>query len=75
MIPAGIEVRSGTNLTVGALLAGLPRKENSKLHNIHMITSSNTVSALDMAMPMVDELLKLDSGVFFSMMPCCNKRW
>ena len=45
------------------LLAGLPRKEKSKLHNIHMITCSNKVSVLDMAMPMVDELLKLESGV------------
>ena len=45
------------------LLAGLPRNENSKLHNIHLITCSNKVSVLHMAMPMVDELLKLESGV------------
>ena len=45
------------------LLAGLPREENSKLHNIHLITCSNKVSVLDMAVPLVEELIKLENGV------------
>ena len=44
------------------LLAGLPHEQNAKLHNIHLITCSNKVSVLDMAAPMVDELVKLESG-------------
>lgn len=43
-------------------LAGLPTKENAKLHNIHMITCSNKCSALDMTQPLVDDLLKLETS-------------
>ena len=31
------------------MLAGLPRRENSKLENLHVITTSNVVPTLDMA--------------------------
>ena len=31
------------------MLAGLPRSENSKLENLHVITTSNAVSALELA--------------------------
>ena len=31
------------------MLAGLPRAENAKLENIHFVSSSNLVSALEMA--------------------------
>ena len=39
------------------LLAGLPRKQNSKLRNIHCL---DRVSTLDMAEHIVEELLDLD---------------
>ncbi|KAL5499990.1 hypothetical protein EMCRGX_G011474 [Ephydatia muelleri] len=42
-------------------LAGLPNEENSKLQNIHYICSSNKVSAIKMAAPMVEELLHLQN--------------
>ena len=45
------------------MLAGLPRKENAKLHNIHFITCSNRVDVLHMADPVVHDLLKLEEGV------------
>ncbi|KAL5463737.1 hypothetical protein EMCRGX_G032664 [Ephydatia muelleri] len=42
-------------------LGGLPNEENSKLQNIHYICSSNKVSAIEMAAPMVEELLHLQN--------------
>lgn len=42
-------------------LAGLPSKENGRLHNIHMITCSNKCEVLDMSQPLVDDLLMLES--------------
>ena len=42
-------------------LAGLPTKENSKLHNIHMIVCSNKCGVLEMSKPMVDDFLNLES--------------
>ncbi len=46
------------NLIVGTLsiIAGLPKRENTKLHNIHFVLSSNTVSVLQQAAPMAEEL-------------------
>ena len=44
-------------------LAGLPHQENAKLHNIHFITCSNQVPVLQMAEPIVEDLIKLESGV------------
>lgn len=45
------------------LLAGLPKEENTKLVNIHLITASNRVSTLELAEPMVEDLVKLERGV------------
>lgn len=42
------------------LLAGLPREENTKMENIHIIGASNQVEALEMADPIVDDLLQLE---------------
>ena len=38
------------------LLAGLPKKENAKLENIHFICTSNKVSVLELAVAPVQEL-------------------
>lgn len=43
------------------LLAGLPRVENSRHENIHFICCSNQASAIEMADPIVDDLLKLET--------------
>ena len=43
------------------LLAGLPWKENTKIENIHVLTCSNRVSAIEMAHPIVDDLLALEN--------------
>ena len=42
------------------MLAGLPREENAKLHNIHFIAASNKVKALKMTDPIVGDLIKLE---------------
>ena len=42
------------------LLAGLPWKENSKFENIHFLTCSNKISALEMSRPIVSDLIKLE---------------
>jgi len=42
------------------LLAGLPRCMNSQLENIHFICASNQISCLQMAEPVVDDLLALE---------------
>lgn len=44
------------------LLAGLPRHLNSKVENIHFLCSSDCMSALDMASPIADELILLESS-------------
>ena len=44
-------------------LAGLPKESNTDLHNIHFITCSNNLSAIDMAQPIVEDLQKLEGGV------------
>ena len=45
------------------LLAGLPKEENTKLSNIHLLTASNKVRALELVEPIVNDLLKLEKGV------------
>ena len=45
------------------LLAGLPKCENARLHNIHFLTCSNRVPVLDMASPIVKDLIELEKGV------------
>ena len=42
------------------LLAGLPRADNAHLDNIHFLTCSNRVSALEMSRPIADDLNSLD---------------
>lgn len=41
-------------------LAGLPSRENARLHNIHMISCSNKCEVLEMSQPIVDDLLDLE---------------
>ena len=41
-------------------MAGLPSKENSRLHNIHMVCYSNKCEVMDMARLVVDDLLDLE---------------
>ena len=43
------------------LFAGLPRAVNSRHESIHFICCSNQASAIEMADPIVDELLKLET--------------
>ena len=45
------------------LFAGLPRKTNHQLRNIHLLCASNTVSAVQMMGPIVSELCALEQGV------------
>ena len=45
------------------MLAGLPRAENSKAENIHLIAASNQVTAMDMAEAIVTDLKLLEEGV------------
>eukprot|EP00731_Ephydatia_muelleri_P004904 Em0002g1080a len=45
------------------LFAGLPRKMNHQLGNIHLLCASNTVSAVQMMGPIVSELCALEQGV------------
>lgn len=45
------------------LLAGLPKIDNAKLENIHLIAASNKLSAIEMSDPIVQDLLKLEEGV------------
>jgi hypothetical protein len=42
------------------LLAGIPRKQNSQLSKIHFLSCSDSVSVLDMAEPIAEELLDLE---------------
>ena len=43
------------------MLAGLPRAHNSQLENIHFICCSNEASAIEMADPIVKDLLRLET--------------
>ena len=40
-------------------LAGLPKKENANLQNIHFICSSNKAPVMEMAKPLVKQFLAL----------------
>ena len=42
------------------MLAGLPRHENAKFSNIHFISCSNQAPCLDLAPPIVGDLLLLE---------------
>ena len=43
------------------MLAGLPKHENAKLENIHLLCSSDHATVLEMAEPIVEELISLES--------------
>ena len=45
------------------LLAGLPKHENAKLHNVHFLACSNRVPVLDMVSSIVDDLINLEKGI------------
>ena len=47
-------------------LAGLSKMENSKLHNIHFVSTSNKVSVLDQAVPIAEELKVLEESGFIA---------
>ena len=42
---------------------GLPSKEARKFQNIHFVSCSNVVSAMDMTEPLVNDLLLLEEGI------------
>ena len=42
---------------------GLPQHEKNKLENIHFLTCSNMVNALELVEPIVDSLQKLAHGI------------
>ena len=44
-------------------LAGLPQHLANKPQNIHFISCSNSVSALEMVPPLVEDLLRLEKGI------------
>ena len=45
------------------MLARLPRHQNSKICNIHFCSCSDTVSAIDMAEAIVQELKNLENVI------------
>eukprot|EP00731_Ephydatia_muelleri_P022208 Em0014g799a len=45
------------------LLAGLRQKDNAQFCNIHFICTSNQVPVMEMAHPLVDQLLELERGI------------
>ena len=45
------------------MLAGLPRFENNKAENIHLIAASNQVTAMEMAGAIVKDLKLLEKGI------------
>ena len=45
-------------------LAGLPLHMVDKPHHMHLISCSNNVSALDLSAPIVEDLLKLEDGMY-----------
>ena len=51
-------------------LAGLPKKENANLQNIHFICSSNKAPVMEMAKPLVKQFLALRMALFFLMLYC-----
>ena len=44
-------------------LAGLPKSQARKFSNIHFIACSNQLSAMEISLPIVQDLLKLEEGV------------
>lgn len=54
-------------------IAGLPMKENAKLSNIHLICCSNKCSVLDMAKPVCEDLLKLETNGIIAYDAACQE--
>ena len=50
------------------MFAGLPRKENAKLCNIHFCCCSDEISVLDMAGPIAQELTDLKMNAYDSLL-------
>ena len=69
MTQVGIDQKHGTRLTVSASLTGFPLCMVDKPHHMHLIYCSNNASALDMSAPLVEDLLKLEDGMYTCMMP------
>ena len=44
-------------------LACLPKHEARKLNNIHYVTCSNQLSAIELSKPIVEDLQKLENGI------------
>lgn len=64
MTPVEIGARSGNKFDCWCfLIAGLPRHENARLHNIHFITCTNNADATDIIDPIVRELKQLEEGI------------
>ena len=53
-------------------LAGLPKKENANLQNIHFICSSNKAPVMEKAKPLVKQFLALEDGIvlFDALLQC-----
>ena len=53
-------------------LAGLPKKENANLQNIHFICSSNKAPVMEMVKPLVKQFLALEDGIvhFDALLQC-----
>lgn len=45
------------------VLAGLPNSESRNFENIHILTCSDRLSSLDIAIPLVEDFKRLESGV------------
>lgn len=58
MIQVETDPKSGDNWAI--LLAGLPKKENAKIENIHLVAASNKASAIEMSEPIVKDLQMLE---------------
>lgn len=44
-------------------LACLPKHDARKFNNIHFVTCSNQLSAIDLSKPIVEDLMKLEKGI------------
>ena len=60
MIQVEMPPKNGISDLWAMMFAGLPRKVNGHLENIHFLCASNKVPALKMAEPIVQQLLRLE---------------
>ena len=61
-IPAETKAKNGTFESWYLFLAGLPHHMNAKVENINFLCTSDSMSALDIANPIADELILLESS-------------